>query len=498
MGSPGQYSQPVFLKNGRPLASAPIPGGNTIARTSFARQAGSSGSGLAESFALMAKPDTRQLLSNVVNLERGGASALRPAQAAAQVAARRTATQILMSRVTLSGARPLAAEALQVAGRASAAVGGALSRTPVVGTVIRRLAPFVPKGPGLGVLIALQVVPDVMEAFAPDVHSWLLGGWKGDGKGKGTLGYPAAIVGTVNGAQYHLRATSYSTNTELESNPVSIMDIILTGPVSFVEIKEESLFWSVRLNKYIVRYAPRWVDRQGLEYRVLNYYKGEPANSLSWTLTRVDGTDETIPKYQDAVIARSSIVQNPTATAPTQAKPGTDRADAVRDAALLAAIATIAAGKYSPAPKVNKNPTKNPERKVGILPSASPTTPQPSSTPCKGNGCGQAGLDATKGVDSKLDDLLQYLQTLGLADTNKIVRRIDEKVGAQIFDDRGNKTGLAGAAIETFKKVNKVGDYLRFDRITNVLTLAATVHNAAMLSNSLEQTLVLCHSSNDG
>jgi hypothetical protein len=490
MASPGRYSKPAFLSNGNPLASAPRPGGNTIAKQVLRRQAGSSAVGLGQSFGLMAESNARAVLSNASNLGKVGTSALRPAQAAAQVAARRTATQILMSPASLSGARELAARALQPAVRASAAVGGALSRTPVVGTVIRRVSPFIPKGGPFWAATVLYSVPDLMEQFAPQVKSWLLGGWKGDGKGSADIAYGTLIAGT-RAVPYNVIVDTDATLETGVSLPHTHVERQMQGPLRIVvnDYGERGISTvpggSARVVSYTIFSAI-----PGISETTYGIFLNAPGNKISLRFNPLDGVNESGPDLNNRIVTPSSIVQNPSKTGPTQAKPGTDRADAARDAALLAAIATIAAGKYKPAPIVNRNPTQNPERKVGVVPKASPTTPPPSSQPCKGNQCGQAGLDQSVKNGEDIQKILDALSLLGIGDIRTTVNRIDQKVGPQLYDDRGQKTGLAGAAIKTIERVNKVGDYLRFDRITNVMTLAVTIHNAAMLSNQLEQTLM--------
>lgn len=477
MGSPGNYSKPVFLKNGPPLASAPRPGGNTIANQALRGKAGSSGMGLGQSFSLMNRYTGSTVASNVVNTGRSGASALRPAQAAAQVAARRTATQILMSKPSLSGAREIAARALQPAVRASGAVAGAIARTPVIGPSLRFVSRFVPKGPALGVLTAVTVIPDLLELFAPGVKSWLLGGWRGFGQGSPTAGGiildgdPTAIY-TVE-----LWATSVS---PYDGGVKSVGTFLVFNHV--YGLKSANLLSSGEY--YGVSYTATGSGEES-QFAGTSVKKQFWENAyLRFKKNGVYLTD------QPGVVRPPLTTENLAKTNPSQSQTATHAAFSARNAALAAAAVTIAAGKYKPAPVVNKNPTRNPERKVGVLPSASPTTPQPSSTPCKGNSCGQAGLDQSVKNGEDIQKILDALSLLGIGEIRSTVKRIDEKVGPQLYDDRGQKTGLAGAALKTFEKLNKVGDYLHFDRITNVMTLAVTVHNAAMLSNQLEQTLM--------
>jgi hypothetical protein len=360
---------------------------------------------------------------------------------------------------------------------AAARFGGAIERLPVVGRVLTKV-PVLGRlmGP-LMVVSTITSILDIMQSQAPGVQGWLLGGWRGPGYGQ--MATASELNPTIGldlseqaGVQYSIRL---------------FVDFI--SPPETADLGTYAIFSSITMARTYLD-GDRW-------YMDFAGRNGEtPIQTLhSGVVGLAQGSKAYLKIYRNGVemspqgtVQRPDIVTNPHPSAPSQTP--NNPANAAKNAGIAAAAATIAAGKLQPTLRRSPNPKNN--RRIAPIPD--PNAPKPSTgtstQPCKGNQCGQAGLDATKGVDSKLDDLLQYLQTLGLADTNKIVRRIDEKVGAQIFDDRGNKTGLAGAALKTIERVNKVSDYLRFDRITNVMTLAVTVHNAAMLSNQLEQTLM--------
>lgn len=465
-----RYARQVFLKYAKPLAAVPVPGPKAIAQQALQQQSGSSASGLAQSVARVARPDTRVFLPSVFNAEKAGALALRPAQAAAQVAARRTATQILMSPASLSAARELAAKALQPAARASAAVGGALSRTPVIGTAIQRISRFVPKGGPFWAATVLYSVPDIMEQFAPGVHHWLKGGWSGRGYGKLS----------PNAGRYLLDGDANSIyRIEVWGKSIGDFEVIYN---IYNQPGLTDAYLSQAGGNWLINYASTNTGGQIQSIDTFRY-------TSYWT-------DTYVKVYKNNVeVPRAALTQRP----PIVTQPGKKSTNTIierptstsaRDTALLAAIATIAAGKFKLPPKLKRPPTQIPARKVGLLPSASPTTPPLPSQPCKENSCGQAGLDQATKNGEDLAKILDLLNTLGIGDIKKTVDRIDTKIGPQITDAVGNKRGLTDMALDTFKKVNKVGDYLHFDRITNVMTLAVTVHNAAMLSNQLEQTLM--------
>jgi hypothetical protein len=399
------------------------------------------------------------------------------ARAAAASLAEKQAGAALGRQFLVFRARSAVGAVLAPAARASAAVSGALMRTPVVGTVIRRLAPFVPKGPGLGVLIALQVVPSIFEVFAPDVKKWLLGGWSQSGYKQNQL--PPGVGQSA--VRYNLQFVVAELYNGQLYPPGGTLDRAngIMGPIGEVKAPREP---GVGANVFI--FSPTGV-RIG---NGNNGYGTGVYRILSISVVREDGAPENgVPFSVTGTSARPPVKVIPSKTS----NPAwTNNAKNARDAAIAAAAVTIAAGKFKLPPKLKRPPTQIPARKVGILPSASPTTPQPSRRPCQGNSCGQAGLDQATKNGEDIQKILDALSLLGIGDIKKTVDRIDTKIGPQITDAVGNKRGLTDMAVDTFKKVNKVGDYLRFDRITNVLNLAVTLHNAAMLSNNLSQTLM--------
>jgi hypothetical protein len=97
-------------------------------------------------------------------------------------------------------------------------------------------------------------------------------------------------------------------------------------------------------------------------------------------------------------------------------------------------------------------------------------------------GCGRRSLnsqteDINNAANANKNDLLNRLNTGANAAQLALLGRIDGKLGAQI------PGGIGGKLVAGFK-------WLQLDRALNILTFAATVHNAAMLSNDIIQTLV--------
>ncbi|MGM3305099.1 hypothetical protein ACSQ6I_03790 [Anabaena sp. WFMT] len=97
-------------------------------------------------------------------------------------------------------------------------------------------------------------------------------------------------------------------------------------------------------------------------------------------------------------------------------------------------------------------------------------------------GCGKSALDRQSADINNADkannnDLLNKLNAGANAGQLAALDVINNKLGAQI------PGGLSSKLVNGFK-------WLQLDRALNILTFAATVHNAAMLSNDIFQTLV--------
>jgi hypothetical protein len=479
----------------RPLSAAPVRSSAAIAQSTVTRSVNLANQSVEAGLTRVARPFPFTAASRANGLARS-------ASLASEAAGSRQSQAILdQSRRALEGqfrrqaVRDTARAAIAPATRAASTAGGLLSKVPLVGTVIQRAAPFVKgAGPFLA-LSALSAIPSIFEYFAPGVHNWLLGGWRGDGTQKGELSYPSRTPG-YRAVRYFVkrRYPAFDNCTITGEVNSTTLTAQYQGPISFYSIKVGDGYMTcagrvVDIMQYRMKYGPTQTD--------VVLFSARPSLS-GWYLELYaipeDGVDETQPDLKNPIVKPALITQNPTKTAPSQT-PGMSPADIAKLAAITAVAATIAAGKYSTQPPSARDALKTPQKRYGTQVAPSPTQTAPASQPCKGNACGQAGLDATKQNGEDLQKILDLLNLLGIEDLKKTVKRIDEKAGDQILDGRGNKIGIGGAVLKVFERVNKVGDYLRFDRITNVLTLAATVHNAAMLSRNLGETLASALSS---
>ncbi|WP_062287627.1 hypothetical protein [Nostoc piscinale] len=105
------------------------------------------------------------------------------------------------------------------------------------------------------------------------------------------------------------------------------------------------------------------------------------------------------------------------------------------------------------------------------MPPAQPPEEPPPGTGC--DTCGTAILGQAQNNGIKLDQLNTFLQGIDLS----LLAVINAKLGPQL------PGGIATKLVNGFK-------WLKIDRALNLLTLAATIHNAFMLSNDLGQTLL--------
>jgi hypothetical protein len=470
-----------ILQSGVSKVSRPIPWPNVSVGSGTARGASSQAAfDFNRSIANNVNRVNRPFAStaNTVSLYRERA-AIRAEQAAlkraAELAARRAEASAVNAARQGAMRRTAAAIGQRVAVGAGR-VGGFASRLPVAGPALAKLSPWVPKAGPFFVLAGLQLIPSVMEYFAPDVQSWLLGGWKGRGQGD----IPPNAGGIDTSAK---PGVSYTVQEFVTFGDGSVSSLQTAGPYTVI-----NSYYFAKEGDTWFRYRNTSATNGGTERR--EFGKTPPFRNY---FVRVfsNGVELTPAPF----VIRPGIVANPPGKSATPQTPK-DNAQSARDKALAVAALTGAAGLLGAPGRPLPNPAKNQDRKVGQAPGsagqpdpAPEKTPFPSSDSCKGNACGSANLDASKANTEKLDDLLKYLQALGIGDIRATVNRIDEKVGPQLTDEFGRKTGLAGAALNTIERVKKVGSYLQFDRALNLLTFAATVHNAAMLSNNLIQTL---------
>jgi hypothetical protein len=460
----------------RPISAAPVPSVSAIAQNATPRVLNSATRSIESGLSRAVRPYPYTAVSQSVGLERAAMGRAETALNTELIALQRQQAQAILLEGQVASATESVGAALRPTAAASKAVSGFLTRVPLVGTVLQKAAPVARfAGPFLAVY-ALQSIPQIFEYFAPGVHDWLLGGWKQNGNKANELPPgvgQSAVLYTVTA-----QVEDYDPGQERWVDSRVGLQVIqnVLGPIGSVKAPYED-----GNGRSVCVYSP---TGQNLGSGSA-LYGSSGTYRIKWvSIQRADGTTEgTIQGGQVQTAPnppKKSTVTNPASTnIPENAK----------NAAIAAVAVTIAAGKYRTQPPPSRDALKTPQKKFGTQLAPTPTQTAPATQPCKGNACGQAGLDQSKQNGEDLKKLLDALQLLGIGDIKKTVDRIDNKVGPQIYDNRGNKIGIAGHALKMFEKLNKVGDYLRFDRITNVLTLAATVHNAAMLSNQLEQTL---------
>jgi hypothetical protein len=94
-----------------------------------------------------------------------------------------------------------------------------------------------------------------------------------------------------------------------------------------------------------------------------------------------------------------------------------------------------------------------------------------------GNNAADAANKANSNLGNKIDGLKNGADTAVQAAQLTLLNTINKKMGSEIVG------GLSGKLVAGFK-------WLQLDRALNILTFAATVHNGAMLSNDIIQTLV--------
>lgn len=110
-------------------------------------------------------------------------------------------------------------------------------------------------------------------------------------------------------------------------------------------------------------------------------------------------------------------------------------------------------------------------------------------------GCMRKEMDSlgsgVNGANGKLDQLNAAMQGLDLAGTEALSKKldtVDAKLGPQL---PGGIAGKLGQMTEFLTdKFDKLWKTFRLDRLVSLLTLAASIHNAAMLSRDLGETLV--------
>jgi hypothetical protein len=458
-----------LTKVSRPISAPPFVNANQFAAQTVQRSVDLSKLPVEAGLARVPRPYPFTSTSLQVGLERAQRARVLAQSEAVLIQSEQRASQALANQIA-GGVR-------------NRAVVNVLERVPVVGRVLTRVAPVLGRFAGpLAVVSAISLIPTVFEYFAPDVNAWLLGGWRQSGHKANQLPPgvgQSAVLYRVSWITQELREDGSWRGDRVEIH-YNVM-----GPIGSVVAPFQDRAGGTEEVR----------DPSG---RAITYGNGRTGFSnfrlINVTVTRMDGVPETGAPFGSAPQSGtgSPTTQKP---APVTSPAWINNPQNAQNAALAAVLGTILAGKLKLNPPSARDALKTPQKRFGTASAPSPIETAPATNPCQGNACGGANLEATKGNAKTLDELLQYLQALGIGDIKKTVDRIDTKMGAQIVDERGVKIGVGGMLKNVFEKVNKVGNYLHFDRITNVLTLAATIHNATMLSNQLEQTLAQALSS---
>lgn len=131
-----------------------------------------------------------------------------------------------------------------------------------------------------------------------------------------------------------------------------------------------------------------------------------------------------------------------------------------------------------PGGKSLTNPTESPVANPGTGMSGAkpPNVPPVASAPRCRDKCSQAIQDKVDGLGDKLEKGVPLLGTAGQAIDLQILNTINNKLGEQLPD------GIGG-------KLTRLSEWLHLDRLMNLMTLSATLHNAYFLSSGLSQTL---------
>lgn len=157
----------------------------------------------------------------------------------------------------------------------------------------------------------------------------------------------------------------------------------------------------------------------------------------------------------------------------------------------------------TPPPFIPPNDMQSPFYPPEYIPTS---PPPPGGGQCKDDKCTisieQKAGDAAKASKDGLNKLERFLEriepTLQVLDVS-LLAIINEKLGPQVEGGISGKLEgmekilktVAGTVAGIAGKLGRVASWLHLDRALNVLTFATTVHNAAMLSRDLGQTLFM-------
>jgi hypothetical protein len=102
---------------------------------------------------------------------------------------------------------------------------------------------------------------------------------------------------------------------------------------------------------------------------------------------------------------------------------------------------------------------------------------------CMNNALGNTANTINQNTNAWGRNLLDKFNAGANAAQLALLKKVDLKLGKQIAG------GISGQVTKNFERINKFADWLRIDRILNVLTWVNTTHNAYMLSSSITNTL---------
>ncbi|NJM23601.1 MAG: hypothetical protein HC907_35785 [Richelia sp. SM1_7_0] len=102
---------------------------------------------------------------------------------------------------------------------------------------------------------------------------------------------------------------------------------------------------------------------------------------------------------------------------------------------------------------------------------------------CMRNALGDAANTINQNTNNWGNNLLNGLNAGANATQLALLTKIDGKLGAQVVG------GLSAAVGKNLERINKFAEWVKIDRVLNILTYVNTLHNAYMLSSSITDTL---------
>lgn len=380
------------------------------------------------------------------------------------------------------------------------AFGGVASKAAVA-TKVRPPLPKIPTIPGGGIFKkALPFVStfatfydlvNLAESSAPGVHDWLRGGWKGatpttssDVFDSGKCPVLYAVTYTAIGAIFNTGPMTYP-NAQ--------------GPIA--EIRP--VYQGSSKAEYRIEGGSSWFSLGGGSSPSRNPTVGLKDVSIA----RMDGQPDECgdPRSESQPVGYPPRPTNPTQSNNPAASPSRPSGSPPKPQTPTLDPPTQPGDdeKRDPSnPPFPGNlpfpilvPGKAPGTSPDAEPQGTPPAPFPDGSNCSG-GCngqlrsGQEALnDQLNSQNDKINDLLNKINAASTAETLRKLQTIDDKLGPQILGPTGVKIGITGKLTSIATTADKWFRRLGGDRALQALTLAASLHNAAMLSNNLGQTL---------